>query len=291
MTDFLGRLAARAIGQAPPVTSIRPELGSLRDTPVSPSDEPAAVVLPAAVDSRPAAPRALGDSAGTRQEESRLSVPDTFGTPVPERPTRAMRRQPMPSGGSSVATGRAAGERGPDAPFGAGMAAEEAALGASREPAFRGPSRSQRGPGAPNASSNPVQAPGLLTSVAEESPALDRSPSTDRHSDESPDRVWLEARLDALVEDRRAFSGPEVTPEPRHRAIGPDAGGPRTSLSLRPQAFAARRDEVTRTVHVTIGRVEVRAVAPVPEPARPRPSNAPRLSLDDYLADRRQGRR
>ncbi|MCX6842244.1 MAG: hypothetical protein NTX53_08190 [candidate division WOR-3 bacterium] len=43
------------------------------------------------------------------------------------------------------------------------------------------------------------------------------------------------------------------------------------------------------TVHVTIGRIEVRAIQP--EPARPGPSRqrSPRLSLADYL--RQEGER
>jgi hypothetical protein len=43
-------------------------------------------------------------------------------------------------------------------------------------------------------------------------------------------------------------------------------------------------------VHITIGRVEVRANMPLPPPSpRPRPDHKPALSLGDYLK-RRGGR-
>lgn len=43
-------------------------------------------------------------------------------------------------------------------------------------------------------------------------------------------------------------------------------------------------------VRVTIGRIDVRAVMPAPEMRRPVKGSAPKLSLDDYLAQRRTRR-
>jgi hypothetical protein len=43
------------------------------------------------------------------------------------------------------------------------------------------------------------------------------------------------------------------------------------------------RDEQPPAIHVTIGRVEVRAAAPPPVPDPPAAAPAPRLSLDEYL--------
>ena len=40
------------------------------------------------------------------------------------------------------------------------------------------------------------------------------------------------------------------------------------------------------TVRVTIGRVEVRAIQPSPEPPTPSAPRGPRLTLDDYLRER-----
>jgi hypothetical protein len=45
-------------------------------------------------------------------------------------------------------------------------------------------------------------------------------------------------------------------------------------------------------IHITIGRVEVRAVAPAAAAvAAPRAAGRPRLSLEDYLKERSGGRR
>ena len=44
------------------------------------------------------------------------------------------------------------------------------------------------------------------------------------------------------------------------------------------------------TVQVTIGRIEVRAVQPPPAPPVPRAPVGPRISLDEYLRERNEGR-
>jgi hypothetical protein len=44
------------------------------------------------------------------------------------------------------------------------------------------------------------------------------------------------------------------------------------------------------TVRVTIGRIEVRATAPAPAPAPAARPTGPRLTLDEYLRRRREGR-
>jgi hypothetical protein len=46
--------------------------------------------------------------------------------------------------------------------------------------------------------------------------------------------------------------------------------------------------EAASTIHVTIGRIEVRAVPPVPPPSKAR-TLSPSLSLDDYLRRRGTG--
>ncbi|MBI2203112.1 MAG: hypothetical protein HYU41_04570 [Candidatus Rokubacteria bacterium] len=83
------------------------------------------------------------------------------------------------------------------------------------------------------------------------------------------------------------------------RAIEP-AASPR-GASARPLVPASTprsdRDEWPRSpsgpvVHVSIGRLEVRAVRPAPSPPRPAPrAPEPALSLDDYLRQRSERRR
>jgi hypothetical protein len=45
----------------------------------------------------------------------------------------------------------------------------------------------------------------------------------------------------------------------------------------------------TPSIQVTIGRVEVRAVAPQPQPSRQKPAQARMMSLDEYLRQRASG--
>jgi hypothetical protein len=91
----------------------------------------------------------------------------------------------------------------------------------------------------------------------------------------------------------------------RSAAVRPEAParGEATLVPIRPRAAEGRRGSASRdnplpfikppapepTVHVTIGRIEVRAIQP--EPSRPGPSRprSPRLSLADYL--KREGER
>ena len=66
---------------------------------------------------------------------------------------------------------------------------------------------------------------------------------------------------------------------------------PRAPIGRRARArasFAAAADpSPTPTIHVTIGRVEVRAIMPAAPAPQPRvPSSEPKLSLDDYLRSR-----
>ena len=67
------------------------------------------------------------------------------------------------------------------------------------------------------------------------------------------------------------------------------------SSSLEPakNSRAARHDSSSpRPIHITIGRIEVRAVHPPPEPVPRRSAPAsPKLSLEQYLKDRNGGRR
>jgi hypothetical protein len=75
---------------------------------------------------------------------------------------------------------------------------------------------------------------------------------------------------------------------PPHRSVRPRPGPPPPRV---PPAVAppAATEEV---VHVSIGRIEVRAAPPAPAPVVvPASAARPRQSLDDYLAERDRGRR
>jgi hypothetical protein len=84
---------------------------------------------------------------------------------------------------------------------------------------------------------------------------------------------------------------PDVAREARERtfessfargAVSPDFGG-------RSDGYASRGSREAPTLSVTIGRVEIRAVT-TPAPAKRPPTPAQRLSLDVYLAGRRERR-
>lgn len=69
---------------------------------------------------------------------------------------------------------------------------------------------------------------------------------------------------------------PRISPAPS----GPD------------RARGSDKAALPRPVHITIGRIEVRAVHPPPEPVRHRPAPAaPKISLEEYLKQRNGGRR
>jgi hypothetical protein len=62
-------------------------------------------------------------------------------------------------------------------------------------------------------------------------------------------------------------------------------GGWRKAAGERPRPPDSRP-----VIHVTIGRVEVRAVQPQPAPQRPAPPR-PKLTLEEYLRQRDKGER
>ena len=115
------------------------------------------------------------------------------------------------------------------------------------------------------------------------------SPATDAPRPERTDDPSGPARHDAPARTR----GPErttVVPVAIHRAdpppIGTPADGRATPSRRSPTAVPSEPD----VVHVHIGRVEVRAIVPAPEPSRPapRPARPAPLSLDRYLSGERR---
>jgi hypothetical protein len=127
----------------------------------------------------------------------------------------------------------------------------------------------------------------LPTATTPPRPAEARSFAAPLEAPRSVDRA-----PEPLREERRPRNSTPA--EPSHafpRELRPALAPPSLFVERRANAPIASGDLTPRepAIHVTIGRVEVRAVAPAPA-ARPRASRAvPTVSLDDYLR-RREGR-
>ncbi|WP_028580788.1 hypothetical protein [Desulfogranum japonicum] len=90
---------------------------------------------------------------------------------------------------------------------------------------------------------------------------------------------------------------PAVKPTPQEQKQGPTSRQLlRKNVPIQPldcpHPFSPPAEPAQPTIQVTIGRVEVRAVKPPAAPPQvPRPAPTPSLALDDYLKQRREGRR
>lgn len=100
------------------------------------------------------------------------------------------------------------------------------------------------------------------------------------------------------VRERRATSESEGAPTPRasSRVVEPRLSRAPTVSAAQPSpastAYDARREDAAPTIRVTIGRVDVRAVAPAPQERRRAPETPrPALTLEDYLRRRGGGSR
>jgi len=83
------------------------------------------------------------------------------------------------------------------------------------------------------------------------------------------------------------------TPAPATSNLASNVAPFSAAILARPQVKPVARapKELVETpapqVHVTIGRIEVRAAPPPPQPARPARASSPVMSLDEYLKQRR----
>ena len=107
---------------------------------------------------------------------------------------------------------------------------------------------------------------------------VDTSPAARTH----PARTETQDEIRAVGPRPEHPRKPSLEPRPERRSAPPAA----------PVARVERAPAVTPTVHVSIGRVEVRAIMapPATPPARP-PSSASRPSLEDYLRGGPRGSR
>jgi hypothetical protein len=124
--------------------------------------------------------------------------------------------------------------------------------------------------------------------------ALSPSPPPPKPKDSSSDPIRpsiVREEAASPVNLPRPFEIPSVEPVNLQAITSakPVASGPSTSSGLKPaetQTKPASPASMTPEIHVTIGRIEVRAISsPAPVQAPPR---KPELSLDDYLRTRNQ---
>ncbi|MBV9786845.1 MAG: hypothetical protein JOZ51_01635 [Chloroflexi bacterium] len=119
-------------------------------------------------------------------------------------------------------------------------------------------------------------------------PAAQALPSDERHDPGEPRATLLPLTDERQVPyaQRRDSTAPAERPELVEREQNP----PRASAT--PRTIEPSATQAGPQIHVSIGRIEVRAVTPPPAPAaRPAPTPTPRMSLDDYLRSQNGDRR
>lgn len=80
-----------------------------------------------------------------------------------------------------------------------------------------------------------------------------------------------------------------IKPSTQRKPFSRQSSPPITRVASRIEATRALQPQAPPTIHVTIGRVEVRATPQAARPPAPRPA-APRMSLEDYLRSRGEGK-
>lgn len=308
MSDFLSRLAERALGATPP---LQPLVGSRFAVPSEPADgfveetveaEGSAPTVRRSTDTAAAPPRPAAEGPSSAGPPSPVHVP----TPAPES------RTPPPAASRPQSLDRAAQE-GPlvassARPFAhhddARPAREVAPSARAAEPSpsrVRASSGVPAAPpegslrGGPRAETERVQDDELLipASTPPDPPAVESTAST--REDGSAPLPAVEARR------RGAGDSPDATQPARDgehaseallmpaargaeaRAVDGDSGDARQPWAERMPAAPVQKERPV--VQVTIGRIEVRAVHPpaAPESARGAGWSPPVLSLDEYL--------
>jgi hypothetical protein len=306
MSDFLGHLVARSLDLSPAAAApaVRPRLAS-RFEPVTPAASPPVeetveeVVMPAA----PAARR-----------ESERQDPHPL-TPSPVRPPSS---RPERERGNAVAAIVGEDRLGGGAPLplgvGAGGRAGEGlgerahggpATSTSQTPPQAGPiikplhieeSRRRAEPAPPTSPEPAHRAPIPVQAAASTAP-----PSPERRPQIEPIVRRLEVEK-VFIPTSAPPPAPVPTPAVPAQA-GPVKAEPvpvQAPPVLQPRVpavertpFPARRDEpdAKPVIHVTIGRIEVRATQAPKAPVRERQAARPAVDLEEYLRQRAQGDR
>ena len=252
MTDFLGRLAERSLGVG---ELVRPRPASLFEP-----DSPAASLPIEQVD------EVVGDRLGPVR---RAGLPSPSPARAPAQPEGRVRlrgsepQSPLAAPPSAVPDARPAG---------------------GAEPALAGP---------PDRVTHPeIRRETSIPSAT----AATAAPADTTAAAESVVVRTLVRDVPYPVESRHVeLRGSEPQSPPRdHEAPGalaraeapsdPWFAAPASPTPLPPRAAGAEPAEPP-VVHVTIGRVDVRAVVPPPSTEPPRPRRRPRLTLEEYLRE------
>lgn len=326
MSDFLATLAARTTGTAPVLMPRRPFRFEDTDSPPAPLELPgestptaarqpdsggapvpspltstvaAGTPVPGSARSTTAPPAPIpADSARTPSGTTAASAAAGHSAPAlpheaPARPSRLRRREAVDAtGGERTSTAPGSAEATDTRPT------ERAETSrAERELPAPGPvpavdDRHVRRLGLPDHVLPGVTAPGPAPGAVAppwHPPSAPDGPPPRRGASDAPDRPGEQGTPGAAPPSSRATPRPAPPPEP---APSPrTAPGPFTGPLPGQDARRSRRESEAgpTTVHVTIGRVEVRVPAPAPRaphPSRPTPAV---MSLEQYLSRRAGG--
>lgn len=273
--DFLGRLAARALGSPPPV---RPQLPS-RFEAAAPLAE---VESPGPHPPAPSPPRPLagplpatgrgGERQEARGEETVQARPRMEARPAP-LPLPDLVSGPVPFHGPDSVSVNAPAAPPPKDPH----------------PLAPSPTRTPTHPGEGEpptlAFSVPwVAAPPLPGGVS----AGGTEP--DPGAGDSIASVVPPAHRSLVPRSTVAREEPDLPFSPSPGGWGGDERGGRGVRSREGDWDGGRGQAPEPTIRVTIGRIEVRATAPAPPPAPAARSTGPRLTLEEYLRRRNEGR-
>jgi len=279
MADFFTRVAERALGRQPAIQAVVPSiytpeprlasLATFQSAPPEPSEMDAAAEAPSpairAVTAEAPSPAVRATAAPPVRSEPK--VPDTVSDAAVEPPERPLAKP--------VAT-----ERPKRAEF---------------RPSPTLPVERRLYPEA--APAPPVDAPSPARRATETAPQVRPAVSPVDLKSAAPGTESEARTARPEIRPRRAAEAESAEPNSAADPARPQATHP---PAPQPLVKAQRREEITavpdspaepHTVRVTIGRVEVKAVLPA-TPARNAPPLPKReLSLDDYLKQRKAGRR